>query len=84
VLQLLQIFTSMILCLSATSINTSIVIDDITANSTGHKSMSTTHKLFQMIVTGTISPYHTVVIVTNPHQSDCGIDENSGFELASL
>lgn len=41
--------------------------------------MSTAQKNFHQNVIGTISPYQTVVIVTIPHQSASGTDENELF-----
>jgi hypothetical protein len=58
---------------------TRIVIDDITASKMGQSRMSSIHNIFHITVTGTISPYQTVDIVTKPHQSDCGMEEKIGF-----
>jgi len=56
-----------------------MVIDEITARRTGPRRISNTQNTFHIAVTGTISQYHTVDIVTNHHHSDCGIDENVGL-----
>lgn len=67
------------LCHSATSINTRIVIDEITASKIGPSITNTAPKSFHPSVIGTISPYPTVVIVTTPHQRVCGIEAKSAF-----
>jgi hypothetical protein len=56
----------------------------MTASKTGPRRISTTHKLLPKNVIGAISPYPTVVMVTIPHQIDCGIDENCEFTAVSL
>jgi len=55
------------------------VIEDITAKSIGPKTTRTLQHIFPQSVIGAMSQYHTVVIVTIPHQSECGIDAKSAL-----
>lgn len=55
------------------------MIEVIIDKKIGQKIIINHHKILHSIVTGTISPYQTVAIVTNAHHIASGIESNIGL-----
>lgn len=67
-----------------TSRKVTIVIDVMIDKNIGQKIIIKLDNIFHTIVTGTLSQYHTVAIVTTAHHIASGIWENIGLLLFSI